>query len=190
MLPRNHWSQPRKEQGCDKGQLGRTARVQEIAIAQDKIFVSFFRCEARGTEIRGAGTELPFPPQVGDTVLALHRKDRSDLFFDGEVVTKKPDNNKVVLSFSLGRAKGQKCTIDLEDLHQISRKKLGVEELLKLCKRRQPLQVDQSRVPLELHAGNFVVIDGPKNQTWVAQLMESFVGKISNEVGFLDNTYS
>jgi len=149
----------------------------------------YFDVGPQGTEIRGAGTELPVPPQVGDTVLALHRKDRSDLFFDGEVVTKKPDN-KVVLSFSLGRAKGQKWTIDLEDLHQISRKKLGAEELLKLCKRRQPLEVDQGRVPLELHAGNFVVIDGPKNQTWVAQLMESFVGKISTEVGFLEKTCS
>lgn len=47
MLSPYHWNQPRKEkeQGCDKRQLVRPARVQEIAIAQDKIVV-LFRCRA------------------------------------------------------------------------------------------------------------------------------------------------
>jgi len=121
-----------------------------------------------------------FFSQVGETVQALHRSSRSDLFFEGKVVATKL--NKAVVAFSDGRVRGQQHSFSAQDLNIISKEKLTSEHLLQLSQKKRPLQVDTAREAVQFNAGNFVVIDGANEKSWVAQLMESFVGKISTEV--------
>jgi hypothetical protein len=133
------------------------------------------------------------PPKEGSLVLALHRAPRSDLFFEGFVTDIGPSSCCKV-KFTEGRAKGHTVKCELDDVNKINSKKCTPEELRRWCPRKEtaqqkggdPKAAGGGQV-VSFASGEFVLIEGPDDSCWVAQLLEPYTGKLSEEVDDVDD---
>ncbi|KAJ1490695.1 hypothetical protein T484DRAFT_1776534 [Baffinella frigidus] len=127
-------------------------------------------------------------PDVGTTVLAMHRSARSDLFFEGVVAEKCAQSNMCHILFSEGRARGLKERVPLKDINEISRAKIDVGQLSGWCSNKKPARITLEEDELiDCKVGEFVLIEGPEDSTWAAQLLEPYSGKVSDEVDDVDD---
>ena len=127
------------------------------------------------------------PPKKGSVVLALHRAARSDLFFEGVVMELGPSSCKV--KFTEGRAKGQTMECGLDDINKINTKKCSSDDLRRWCPKKagKAGATGEAGQVVAFDAGAFVLIEGPDDSCWVAQLLEPYVGKLSEEVDDVDD---
>mmetsp|Transcript_15924 Transcript_15924/g.32693 ORF Transcript_15924/g.32693 Transcript_15924/m.32693 type:complete len:849 (-) Transcript_15924:458-3004(-) len=137
--------------------------------------------------IRPQSQPFEKPPAVGSTVLALHRSQRSDLFFEG-VVKDLCEGTHCRIQFTEGRVRGQSIKVPLDDVNRICTRKLSLQVLKSWCKNTK-LGRSPSAAPQVVHfeEGEFVLIEGPDDGLWVAELMESYTGRISEEVDDVDD---
>eukprot|EP00960_Hanusia_phi_P073169 767954-Hanusia_phi.AAC.2 len=126
------------------------------------------------------------PPKVGSTVLALHRSTRSDLFFEG-VVKEVTCEDFCRIQFSDGRVKGQIHKVSLDDVNKISTESLPSSFLKGLCKTNESVRLQTKSQVVDFSEGDFVLIEGPDEVCWVAQLMEPYRGKLSDEIDDVDD---
>lgn len=124
--------------------------------------------------------------QVGSTVLALHRSQRSDLFFEG-LVKELSNGSHCRIQFTEGRVRGQTIKVPLDDVNRICTRKLSLQVLKSWCTSSKPARAASSVQIVEFKKGEFVLIEGPDEGFWVAQLMEPYTGRISEEVDDVDD---
>jgi hypothetical protein len=111
----------------------------------------------------------------------MHRSARSDLFFEGVVAEKCAQSNMCHILFSEGRARGLKERVPLKDINEISRAKIDVGQLSGWCSNKQPQRVASDTsgdLMIDCKVGEFVLIEGPEDSTWAAQLLEPYSGKV------------
>mmetsp|Transcript_1900 Transcript_1900/g.3910 ORF Transcript_1900/g.3910 Transcript_1900/m.3910 type:complete len:1012 (-) Transcript_1900:1136-4171(-) len=136
--------------------------------------------------IRPQSQPFEKPPSVGSTVLALHRSQRSDLFFEG-VVKDLCNGSHCRIQFTEGRVRGQHCKVPLDDVNRICSRKLSPHLLRSWCTSQKPVRTPANIEVVEFKKGEFVLIEGPDEGFWVAQLMEPYTGRISEEVDDVDD---
>lgn len=109
----------------------------------------------------------------------MHRSARSDLFFEGVVAEKCAQSNMCHILFSEGRARGLKERVPLKDINEISRAKIDVGQLSGWCSNKKPARITLEEDELiDCKVGEFVLIEGPEDSTWAAQLLEPYSGKV------------
>mmetsp|Transcript_40239 Transcript_40239/g.61845 ORF Transcript_40239/g.61845 Transcript_40239/m.61845 type:complete len:838 (-) Transcript_40239:171-2684(-) len=138
------------------------------------------------TVIRPQSQPFEKPPAVGSTVLALHRSQRSDLFFEG-LVKELSNGSHCRIQFTEGRVRGQTIKVPLDDVNRICTRKLSLQVLKSWCTSSKPARAASSVQIVEFKKGEFVLIEGPDEGFWVAQLMEPYTGRISEEVDDVDD---
>lgn len=86
------------------------------------------------------------------------------------------------MTFSEGRLKGQRLGFRVEDINTISRTQIETEKLVQMSKHKVAVRDDSAGKVVNFQAGNFVVLDTPSRKVWVAQLLEPYAGRVSDEV--------
>jgi len=117
----------------------------------------------------------------------MHRSTRSDLFFEGKVAEKCSTSNVCHIIFNEGRARGLKERVTLKDINEICKTKIDIAQLNAWCSNAPPSRALPQDTVIECKAGEFVLIEGPEESTWTAQLLEAYSGKVSDEVDDVDD---
>ncbi|EKX53139.1 hypothetical protein GUITHDRAFT_101575 [Guillardia theta CCMP2712] len=88
---------------------------------------------------------------------------------------------------SIFRRTGQIHKVSLDDVNKISTESLSISFLRSLCKTQESGRPQSKSQVVDFCEGDFVLIEGPDEVCWVAQLMEPYRGKLSDEIDDVDD---